>query len=158
MSNKKLAKLLLVIFMVEFLAINLIDSLYYGVINTLLFGVGIILQLLCFVFIQEVGKGKWFLVNIGLLVLIPLLFIFNLPSTTYEGGKVIVQNEIINDEVTFVSTDYKLIQTTDNSSWFIGDFMYHYEVEVSGEKLFYVVNPTNGSSRQLEEDFFRYDR
>ncbi|URN94409.1 MAG: hypothetical protein NAG76_21740 [Candidatus Pristimantibacillus lignocellulolyticus] len=157
MRNKKLAKLLPLIFFVELLAFHLIDSLYYGVIKTWLFDIAIIPLLLCFVLIKKFGKVI-FIGFIVLLVLIPFLFIFNLPSTTYEGGKAIVQNEINSDEVTFISTDYKKIPTTPLKSWFIDDYYYHYEVEVSGDKLYYVVIPINGFSFQLEEDFFRYDR
>ncbi|RCX17217.1 hypothetical protein DFR58_108111 [Anaerobacterium chartisolvens] len=157
MRNKKLAKLLPVIFFVELVVIHLVDSLFYGVIKTWLFDIAIILLLLFFVFIKEFGKWKFIGFTV-LLVLIPFLFIFNLPSTTYEGGKVIVQNEISSDEITFISTNYKLIPTTPLKSWFINDYYYHYEVEVSREILFYTVNPITGITFQLEEDFFRYIR
>lgn len=157
MKNKKLAKLLPVIFFVELLVIHLVDTLFYRVIKTGLFDIAIILLLLFFVFIKEFGKGK-IIGFIVLLVLIPALFVLNLPSITYEGGKVIVQNEINRDEVAFISTKYKLIPTTPLKSWFINDYCYHYEVEVSGNMFFYTVNPTDGTIFQLEEDFFRYTR
>jgi len=158
MRNIKLVKPIPVIFFIELLAVHLIDnSLYSGVIKTWLFDIAIILLLLCFLFIKEFGKVK-FTGLIVLNILIIFLFIFILPSTTYEGGKAFVRKEISSDEVAFISTNYKLIPTTPRKSWFIDDYYYHYEVEVSGEKLFYVVSPIDELSFQLKEDFFRDER
>lgn len=158
MGNTKRVRSIAVIFLIELLALHFIDSfLYSGVIKTELFDIAILLLLFCFLFIKASGTVKAAGL-IGLQVLMILLFIFNLPSTTYEGGKAIVQNEISSGEVTFVSTNYKLIPTTPRKSWFIDDVYYHYEVHVSGETLFYVVSPVDGYSFQLKEDFFRYER
>ncbi|GGM42409.1 hypothetical protein GCM10011351_30530 [Paraliobacillus quinghaiensis] len=150
-------RLILVLILIELIAIQLVDSLIYGLLDIWLFILALIIQLLFFMFIQKVEKVKDFIVHIVLLVSIPALFIYILPSTTYEGGKAIVQNET-DDEVTFLSTDYKLVPTAGKSEWFIKKYNYHYEVEGSGEKLFYMVDPATGKSYQLEEDFFRYYR
>lgn len=158
MGNTKWIRPIAIIFLIELLALHFIDGfLYSGVIKTELFDIAILLLLFCFLFIKVSGKVKAAGL-IGLQVLILFLFIFNLPSATYEGGKAIVQNEISNEDVTFVSTNYKLIPAAPRKSWFIDDVYYHYEVNVSGETLFYVVSPVDGHSFQLKEDFFRYER
>ncbi len=159
MSNEKLARMLLFIYVLELLAVHFVNGyFYYTVINTWMYNIAILPQILCYVVILDVGKGKMFIANIVLLVLIPLVFILALPSTTYEGGKAIVANEIDSNEATFIPTSYSLIQTTDKQSWFIRDYSYHYEVKVSGEVQYYVVDPMTAGVIQLEEDFFRYDR
>ncbi|MBU9720128.1 MULTISPECIES: hypothetical protein [Bacillaceae] len=155
MSNKGLAGLLVGIFAIELLAIHIINMLFYGVIKTWIFDLTIILQFILFLGVQQSGKGKDFIANIALLIIMPIVFIIALPTTTYEGGKEILQNEITHDEVSFISTEFKTIQTTDNSSWLLENFYYHYEVQASGDDLYYMINPSNGDVYQLEEDFYR---
>ncbi len=158
MRSKIIAKLLPVIFIVGLLAIHLVDNaLYSGVMRTWLFDLAIIVLILCFVFMKEFGIGKAAGFS-AIFVVLTVVCVINLPSTTYEGGKAAVRKEINSGEVSFVPTDYKLLPTTPLKSWFIDDYYYHYEVEVSGEKLYYAVNPISGASFQLEEDFFKYDR
>lgn len=157
MNNNKLARILAIVPFAEFIAIHLVNLLFSGVIKTLLFDIGIILLSLLLIFIKkEFGKVKGKLIVFTVLsILIPVLFIFNLPATTYEGGKVIVQNEINSNDVTFISKKYISVPSKSLNSLFIKDYCYYYAVEVSGKKLYYTVDPADGSVYQLEQDFFQ---
>jgi len=156
MNNKKLARILAIVPFTEFIAIHLVNVLFSGVIKTWLFDIGIILLSLLLIFIKEFGKAKGKLIVFTVLsILIPVLFIFNLPATTYEGGKSIVQNEINSNNVTFISKKYISVPSKPLNSLFIKDYCYYYAVEVSGKTLYYTVDPADGSVYQLEQDFFQ---
>jgi hypothetical protein len=158
MKNKKLARLLTIVPITEFIVIYLVNKLFSGAMKTLLFDIGIILLLLLIIFIKESEKAKVKLIVFTVLsIAIPVLFIFNLPATTYEGGKDIVRNEINSDDVTFIPKKYISIPITPRNSLFIKDYYYYYAVEVLGEKLFYIVDPADGSVQQLEQDYFWWD-
>ncbi|GFN33496.1 hypothetical protein [Paenibacillus xylaniclasticus] len=160
MRRNTTAILLILLFFIELLALHLVNGyLYNGVIKIWLFDLIMIPLLLGVGFIKRFDKRKT-TGFVTLFVITLILFIMILPSITYENGKAIVQKEMNREAeaAAFISTDYRLIPTASSKSWFIKDYYYHYEVEASGERLFYVVSPVNGSSFQLEEDFFRYDR
>lgn len=158
MKNNKIARLLTIVPITEFIAIHLVNKLFSGAMKTLLFDIGIILLLLLIIFIKESGKAKGKLIVFTLLsITVPVLFILNLPATTYEGGKAIVRNEINSEDVTFIPKKYISIPITSRNSLFIKDYYYYYAVEVLGEKLFYIVDPADGSVQQLEQDYFWWD-
>jgi len=158
MENKKLAKILTIIPTTELIVIHIVNKLFSGAMKTFLFDIGIILLSIFIIFIKESGKIKGKLIVFTVLsIVIPVLFIFNLPATTYEGGKAIVRNEINSDDVTFIPKKYISIPITPRNSLFIKDYYYYYAVEVSGEKLFYMVDPADGSVQKLERDYFWWD-
>ncbi|GEM_PF-829490 len=154
MENKKLARILTIVPTTEFIVIHIVNKLFSGAMKTFLLDIGIILLLTLIIFIKESGK---LIVFTALSIIIPVLFIFNLPATTYEGGKAIVRNEINSDNVTFIPKKYISIPIPPRNSLFINDYYYYYAVEVSGEKLFYIVDPADGSVYQLEQDYFWWD-
>src|SRR5690554_6887374 len=155
-KSNLIASILIIIFMIEIVAILIINSKFYYIIDLTWYYGLILVQVILFVIIKNgIRNRRTLLANIMLLVFIPILFISTLPAYSYDGAKALVDNKYVKEDITFISNEHKLLPISERYSWFLLKYIYHYQVEHAGETLYYGVNPANGNTFQLEEKFFR---